>query len=144
MCARPDLCSVVLVAALQRALRDACGQLNRGARELFREIGLAFGQSKQPNDELGMNGQIGLPYRWWTRSQLACISHATPIQRCERSARYATPPASAVYASYQSPSPPLMYSPLAPATKMALKFLRAGSFSSDIKGTNASAPINGP
>jgi hypothetical protein len=35
----------------------------------------------QPNDDVGMKGQIGLPQRWWTMSQQECISHATPMNR---------------------------------------------------------------
>ena len=35
----------------------------------------------QPNDDVGMKGQIGLPQRWWTMSQLECISHANPMNR---------------------------------------------------------------
>jgi len=35
----------------------------------------------QPNDDVGMKGQIGLPQRWWMMSQQECMSHASPMNR---------------------------------------------------------------
>ena len=40
-----------------------------------------------PNEDVGMNGQIGLPQTWCTMSQHECISHPTPINRYERRPR---------------------------------------------------------
>ena len=34
--------------------------------------------TKHPKDDVRMNGQIGFPHRWWSKSQAACMSHATP------------------------------------------------------------------
>jgi hypothetical protein len=36
-------------------------------------------KTKHPQEEVRMNGQIGLPYRWCARSLAACISHAIPM-----------------------------------------------------------------
>src|SRR4030095_1776429 len=44
----------------------------------------------QPNDDVGMKGQIGWPQRWWTMSQQECNSHATPMKRYDERPREAT------------------------------------------------------
>jgi hypothetical protein len=38
----------------------------------------------QPQEEVGMNGNIGLPKKRRARSQAACISHAIPMNRYDR------------------------------------------------------------
>jgi hypothetical protein len=43
-----------------------------------------------PNDDVGMNGQIGLPQKWCTMSQQECISQASPMNRYDRRPRYTT------------------------------------------------------
>jgi 5-carboxyvanillate decarboxylase len=47
----------------------------------------AISESKiiQPQDEVGMKGQIGLPHKWCAKSQAACITHASPMKRYDRS-----------------------------------------------------------
>ena len=54
------------------------------------QIAINVSKIVHPNDELGMNGQIGFPRKWCTRSQQECISHATPMYGYERSPTYAT------------------------------------------------------
>jgi hypothetical protein len=48
------------------------------------QIAISVSKIMQPNDDVGMNGQIGLPQRWCAMSQPAWISHATPMNRYDR------------------------------------------------------------
>src|SRR5262245_812652 len=38
----------------------------------------------QPNEDVGMNGQMGLPHMWCAISQKECISQAMPMTRYDR------------------------------------------------------------
>ena len=43
------------------------------------QIAMTMSNTKQPNDELGMNGQTGLPQKWCGRSHAACVSQTMPM-----------------------------------------------------------------
>jgi hypothetical protein len=68
---------------------------------------MAVSKITQPNDEVGMKGQIGWPQRWCGKSHAACISHAMPMNRYEFSPRNKTGVTITGYSSSQSPNPPL-------------------------------------
>jgi hypothetical protein len=49
-------------------------------------IAMSVSKIMHPNEDVGMNGQMGLPQKWCTRSQAECMSHAIPMNRYEPSA----------------------------------------------------------
>src|SRR5262245_47119558 len=70
------------------------------------QTAMSVSRMKHPNEDVGRNGQIGFPKEWWTRSQPACMSQASPMNRYERSPRYAIAAATKAYGSSHTPSPP--------------------------------------
>jgi len=61
----------------------------------------------QPNEDVGMNGQMGLPQTWCTISQQECISQAMPMNEYDRKPINAIGVAMAGYNNSQTPNPPL-------------------------------------
>jgi transcriptional regulator GlxA family with amidase domain len=43
-------------------------------------------KTMQPQEEAGLNGQIGLPHKWCAKSQALCISHAIPMSMDDKTA----------------------------------------------------------
>src|SRR5262247_620220 len=60
----------------------------------------------QPNEDVGMNGQMGLPQTWCAISQKECISQAMPMTRYDRKPTNANGVAMAGYNNSQTPNPP--------------------------------------
>ncbi len=48
------------------------------------QIAMTASKIMHPQEEVGMNGQIGLPKKWCARSHGKCISHAIPMNRYDR------------------------------------------------------------
>ena len=45
-------------------------------------IAVSVSRTTHPNDDVGMKGQIGCPQRWCGRFHAACVSQASPMNRC--------------------------------------------------------------
>jgi hypothetical protein len=52
------------------------------------QMAIRLSKIAHPNDDVGMKGQMALPWKWCTTSQPACMSQAMPMNRYDWRPRY--------------------------------------------------------